>query len=193
VSGGVVYRAKRRGVIYAALASPFLAATVAATLVCLFLALTALFTGDLIDLIESVGWRQLPGYVMAFSLLAVIYANLFIYVTASPLMAIAWLTAHRLGWRGPRAMALVMGVGGLIYGAGLFGVFGWREFSASPVVGVLWIAAGGGVGLLSGMVTGAFISTMGYQRALPTRPGAPPREPDPAQRAASWPACPPAP
>lgn len=193
MSAGVAYRATRRGVIYAALASPLLAATVAATLVCLFLALVGLVTGDLVDLMESVGWRQLPGYVMAFGLLAVIYANLFIYVTASPLMAIAWLTAHRLGWRGPRAMALVMGVGGLIYGAGLFGVFGWGEFSASPVVGVLWIAAGGGLGLLSGMVTGAFISTRAYQSVLPTRPGAPPREPDPARRAASWPACPPAP
>lgn len=166
-SGGVVYRAKRRGVIYAALASPLLAATVAATLVCLFLALAALVTGDLIDLIESVGWRQLPGYFMAFGLLAVIYANLFTYVTASPFMAAAWLTAHRLGWRGPRPMALVMGLGGMVYGAALFGLFVWSGASDTPVFAVLSIAAGAGAGLVSGLVTGAFISTKAYEPAPP--------------------------
>lgn len=173
MSGGVVYRANWRGVIYAALVSPLLAATIAATLVCLFLALAGLVTGDLIELIESVGWRQLPGYFMAFGLLAVIYASLFTYVTASPFMAAGWLTAHQLGWRGPRAMALVMGLGGMVYGAGLFGLFVWSSTSDTPVFAVLSIAVGGGAGLVSGLVTGAFISTRAYERVEASGAGAP--------------------
>ncbi|MCH8490243.1 MAG: hypothetical protein LAT81_09995 [Oceanicaulis sp.] len=171
VSGGVIYRAKRRGVIYAALISPLVAATVAATLVCLFLVLAALVSGDLIELIESVGWPQLPGYFMAFGLLAVIYASVFTYVTASPFLAVAWLLAHRLGWRAPRQMALTMAAGGLIYGLALFGLFSWSSFQSAPVSAVLWTGVGGAAGLPAGLVTGLFISTRAYERVAPPEPG----------------------
>lgn len=171
--GGVVYRAHWRGVTYAALASPLLAATVGAAVSLGLISLAALLTGHSAESLQGRDWRELATYLMGFAVFAVLYASVFTYVTASPFMAAAWLTAHRLGWRGPRPMALVMGVGGMVYGAGLFGLFGWSSTWDTPVFAVLWIGGGGLAGLVSGLVTGAFISTRAYERIPPSSPAAP--------------------
>jgi hypothetical protein len=168
---GAIYRAKRRGVIYAALVSPLVAATVGAAVSLGLITLAALLTGQSTESLQTWDWRERLTYLMNFAIIAVLYASLFTYMTASPFMAVAWLLAHRLSWRAPRQMALTMAAGGLIYGSALFGLFSWSSFQSAPVTAVLWTGVGGAAGLAAGLVTGLFISTRAYERVAPPEPG----------------------
>jgi len=168
---GAIYRAKRRGVIYAALVSPLAAATVGAAVSLGLVTLAALLTGQSTESLQEWDWRERVTYLITFSVFAVLYASVFTYVTASPFMAVAWLLAHRLGWRAPRPMALTMAAGGLIYGLALFALFSWSSFQNAPVTAVLWTGVGGAAGLVAGLATGLFISTQAYERVAPPEPG----------------------
>lgn len=155
------YQLRRKGVTLTALLSPMVAAVTATALVAAF-ALAWLLISMAED--QSFGvthWSRFAATFALFSGIALIWTVAVTYVTASPLMAAAWMLAHGLGWRAPRPMALTMAAAGLIYGA-IVSSLVWGNDPAT--------AAGGGAGLVSGLVTGLFISLKAYERVSPENP-----------------------
>ncbi|WBQ11555.1 hypothetical protein L2D01_07160 [Hyphomonadaceae bacterium ML37] len=155
------YQLRRKGVTLIALLIPMVAAVMATAMVAgLTLAhLLISMAGD-----QSFGVTHWSGFAASFALfsgIALIWTVAVTYVTASPLMAAAWMLAHGLGWRAPRPMALTMAAAGLIYGT-IVSSLVWGNDPATAI--------GGGAGLVSGFVTGLFISTRAYERVSPDDP-----------------------
>jgi len=139
------------GVVIAAFTAPLLAAFLGPVFV---FGLAAILGSDpAYDSSEVMG--VLPG-VLIFSLISLIFAIPITYLAAGPLMAAGWYLAHRAGWRGPGAMALVIAVTGLIFGAGFFGLIWGKGFM---------LLAGAAGGFLAGLPSGVLISVLAYRRA----------------------------
>jgi hypothetical protein len=146
-----IRHAWRPGVFIAALTAPLLAAFLGAVFV---FALAVMLGAD-----PAYGWADITGAlpgVLIFSLISLIFAVPITWLTAGPLMAAGWYLAHRRGWRGPGAMALVMACTGLIYGAGFFGLIWGKDFM---------LLAGAAGGFLAGLPTGALISVIAYRKS----------------------------
>lgn len=150
-SASPIRHASRPGVIIAAFTAPLLAALLGAVFV---FGLAAILGAD-----AAYDWSEVTGVlpgVLIFSLVSLIFAIPITYLAAGPLMAAGWYLAHRAGWRGPGAMALVIAVTGLIFGAGFFGLIWGKGFM---------LLAGAAGGFLAGLPSGVLISVLAYRRA----------------------------
>ncbi|MCC5995187.1 MAG: hypothetical protein JJU18_02300 [Oceanicaulis sp.] len=155
------YRLRKRGVTATALMSPMLAASLAVALPALA---TLVFLSVTTGLDRNTGLQDWLEFLAVFALATVwvlVRAIALTYLAASPLIAAAWMLVHGLGWRGPRDLALAMGAAGFIFGAVFFGLFYGLE------VALLMAPCG----LISGVITGLFISTRAYERVAPPEPG----------------------
>jgi hypothetical protein len=155
----IVYRTTPDGVKYAAILSPLVASAAANVVLGLAISTAFLVAGQQI----TVGLVVLLAFMtVVLSLAALAVTGPITYLTGGPLMAAGWALAHWLGWRGPRAMALVMAGIGAPFGA-------FIGAAVSPDIRFMMIGAASG--LIAGATAGAFISLKAYERVAPPEPG----------------------
>lgn len=148
---GPARQPRQSGVVIAALTAPLLAAFLGTFLV---FALISVLMADPAPSLSEIGGLVLGSLIVALA--GLVIAAPLTYLLGGPVMALAWWLAHRQGWRGPGAMALVMACAGALFGVIVYGLI-WRE----PHM----VLAGAAGGFLTGLPCGAYISAIAYRKS----------------------------